>query len=93
MPRSAQSKEAAILKYFKTAVLPTAQVMLGLAKDVVLERVQRSEGAKDRGKAPRQVVVAPSTVAPKKKQRAKKKKARGVAQEDDFSVGDKDLEE
>lgn len=81
MPRAVQSKEGAIIAFFRTQPIEVAQVVHRLAGEELKLRLQRSTEAKARAKqaAPRPDAAAlalsrpaPAT-APKKK--AKKKKA------------------
>jgi hypothetical protein len=105
MPRATTSKEGAILAYFRTSPLATAQVLLGLAKDEVRERERRSATAKERATPPaKEAHILPAKVkakpaAPKAKPVAKKKSHKKKpnsqpapdAQEDDFTMRDADL--
>ena len=59
MPRSQQSREAAIVAYFRTADLMVAQVVLKLAADEVKTRVTKSTEARERA------VAAQKKAAPK----------------------------
>jgi hypothetical protein len=107
MPRATTSKEGAILAYFRTSPLATAQVLLGLAKDEVRERERRSATAKERATPPAKeahTLPAPprpplrakakaSKPAPAKKKSHKKKPNSQPpdAREDDFTMRDADL--
>jgi type IV secretory pathway VirB10-like protein len=76
MPRAVMMKESAVLGFFRTSPLVIAVTILGLAKEAVRERQQRSEEAKVRA----QVAPAPKPKAPKvptaPKPKAKKKAAK-----------------
>ena len=80
MPRSSQSREAAIVAYFRTADLMVAQVVLKLAADEVKARVSRSTEARERAVAAQKKAAAPKRVLPslppaKPKPKAKAKPA------------------
>ena len=64
MPRSQQSKEAAIVAYFRTADLNVAQVVLKLAADEVKTRVSRSTEARERAVKAQTKAAAPKRVLP-----------------------------
>lgn len=75
MPRSQQSAAGKIVEFFRGVPLETAELVLGLCKDAVGERKQKSRDAKARalqGPAP---AAAPAKTVGKKKT-AKKRKAR-----------------
>ncbi len=91
MPRASQSRESGIVNYFKTAELPIAKIVLGLAKDAVAERTAKSSEARERAlkaHAPKPKAKDPVSAlstpvaAPKAKKRRKKraKKAQPAAE-------------
>lgn len=78
MPRSQQSRESGIISYFKTAELPIAEVVLGLAKEAVAERKARSTEARDRALAAQKKTTV-LTVADRLQQAADRSKVAPTA--------------
>lgn len=74
MPRPQISTAGRIVEFFKTSPLETADLVLGLCKDEVSTRQQKSRDAKARAAAPASV-AGPAAVATKKAKGAKKVKA------------------
>lgn len=85
MPRVTQSQATAIVNYFRSVPLETAELVLDLAKDAVRERQHRSSAAKQRAKSgeanqPQPAAAAPiaaSNGATKKVSKAKAKAKKG----------------
>lgn len=80
MPRAQQSKVGAIVDFFRTAPLESADIVMQLSRDALNARKQKSEKAKERSKTP-QTVGGPGPAvaavgAPKKKKAKAKVKAK-----------------
>lgn len=74
MPRSQQSKEAAIIAFFRTAPMEVASVVLGLCREALKERTTRSVEARERAlAAQKKAVAAPQVVDKRTKPKAKAK--------------------
>lgn len=82
MPKAAQSKIGSVVAFFRTASLEVMEIGFDLVRDVVRERLGKSNAAKTRAKAlpAASTSEAPATAAaPKRRGPGKKaKKAKGV---------------
>jgi hypothetical protein len=101
MPRSAQSRESAIVAYFATADLAIAEVVMKLAKDALGARMAKSKAARELAlkaqKAAEKVKAAKVTAPAAAPKKAKKKpgpkpRVRPAPASIDPNAGDVDTE-